>query len=235
MDDIRKKLYQKSQIMTNLLIRNGFLLFNYIKIRAGILFLVSIFLIVISKNNELDGISSILYGVQPDVERKTLPIMWLFFLMTPILIVGDSQEKLLRKDYPIVSRVSLATYFFSTIVLSLLIEIVFFTVMLLINRMLFQNMFFFIYICIFSFVFLITFQLISSIFLNNIMTIMLFFGLLIVDVYIPYSAIIDGTMLSRFDSNYLFKNYLILLLIFIVINLLTMIKIKKIDFVERRT
>lgn len=127
MDYFKKRLYQKNIVIVDLIIRNGYLLLNYIKIRGSILFLFALLFIIVFKNNELDGFSAILYGIEPTVERKIFPMMWLFFLIVPLLVTGDSQEKLLRKDFPIISRgVSLSNYLMTNIFLSLLLNSSFF-------------------------------------------------------------------------------------------------------------
>lgn len=230
----KKRLYQKNRINYDLIIRNGYLLLNYIKIRVSILFLFALLFILVFKNNDLDGFSALLYGIEPTVERKNFPMMWLFFLIVPLLVTGDSQEKLLRKDFPIISRgVSLTKYLRINIFLSFLLNLIFFLLVLVVNKFEIANFSFFLYVFLFSCAFLLAFQLVSSVFFTSTITLFLFLIPLIIDVYIPYSTIIDGTMLVRFDVNKVGLNIVGLFLILSVLFFLTMIRIKKIDFLER--
>lgn len=234
MDYFKKRLYQKNKVIVDLIIRNGYLLLNYIKIRGSILFLFTLLFIIVFKNSELDGFSAILYGVEPTVERKIFPIMWLFFLIVPLLVTGDSQEKLLRKDFPIISRgVSLNKYLMTNIFLSLLLNLSFFLLVLIVNKFEILTIYFFLYVFLFSCTFLLAFQLVSSVFFTSTVTLFIFLVPLIINVYTPYSTIIDGTMLVRFDVTKLGLNILGLLCILSVLLFLTMIRIKKIDFLER--
>lgn len=234
MDYFKKRLYQKNIVIVDLIIRNGYLLLNYIKIRGSILFLFALLFIIIFKNSELDGFSAILYGIEPAVERKIFPIMWLFFLIVPLLVTGDSQEKLLRKDFPIISRgVSLSNYLMTNIFLSLLLNSSFFLLVLVVNKFEIVTMSFVLYIFLCSCTFLLAFQLVSSVFFTSTVTLFIFLVPLIINVYMPYSTIIDGTMLVRFDVTKLGLNVLGLLCILSVLLFLTMIRIKKIDFLER--
>lgn len=234
MDYFKKRLYQKNIVIVDLIIRNGYLLLNYIKIRGSILFLFALLFIIVFKNNELDGFSAILYGIEPAVERKIFPIMWLFFLIVPLLVTGDSQEKLLRKDFPIISRgVSLSNYLITNIFLSLLLNSSFFLLVLVVNKFEIVTMSFVLYVFLFSCTFLLAFQLVSSVFFTSTVTLFIFLVPLIINVYMPYSTIIDGTMLVRFDVTKLGLNVLGLLCILSVLLFLTMIRIKKIDFLER--
>lgn len=234
MDYFKKRLYQKNKVIVDLIIRNGYLLLNYIKIRGSILFLFALLFIIVFKNNELDGFSAILYGIEPTVERKIFPIMWLFFLIVPLLVTGDSQEKLLRKDFPIISRgVSLSKYLMTNIFLSLLLNLSFFLLVLVVNKFEIRTMSFVLYVFLFSCTFLLAFQLVSSVFFTSTVTLFIFLVPLIINVYMPYSTIIDGTMLVRFDVTKLGLNVLGLLCILSVLLFLTMIRIKKIDFLER--
>lgn len=230
----KKRLYQKNRIGLDLIIRNGYLLLNYIKIRGSILFLFTLLFIIVFKNNELDGFSAILYGIEPTVERKIFPIMWLFFLIVPLLVTGDSQEKLLRKDFPIISRgVSLTKYLRTNLLLSFLLNSIFFLLVLVVNKFEILTIYFFLYVFLFSCTFLLAFQLVSSVFFTSTVTLFIFLVPLIINVYTPYSTIIDGTMLVRFDVTKLGLNILGLLFILSVLIFLTMIRIKKIDFLER--
>ncbi|MFS7401515.1 hypothetical protein [Carnobacterium maltaromaticum] len=234
MDYFKKRLYQKNIVIVDLIIRNGYLLLNYIKIRGSILFLFALLFIIVFKNSELDGFSAILYGIEPAVERKIFPIMWLFFLIVPLLVTGDSQEKLLRKDFPIISRgVSLSNYLMTNIFLSLLLNSSFFLLVLVVNKFEIVTMSFVLYVFLFSCTFLLAFQLVSSVFFTSTVTLFIFLVPLIINVYMPYSTIIDGTMLVRFDVTKLGLNVLGLLCILSVLFFLTMIRIKKIDFLER--
>ncbi len=234
MDYFKKRLYQKNIVIVDLIIRNGYLLLNYIKIRGSILFLFALLFIIVFKNNELDGFSAILYGIEPTVERKIFPMMWLFFLIVPLLVTGDSQEKLLRKDFPIISRgVSLSNYLMTNIFLSLLLNSSFFLLVLVVNKFEIVTMSFVLYVFLFSCTFLLAFQLVSSVFFTSTVTLFIFLVPLIINVYMPYSTIIDGTMLVRFDVTKLGLNVLGLLCILSVLFFLTMIRIKKIDFLER--
>lgn len=234
MDYFKKRLYQKNKVIVDLIIRNGYLLLNYIKIRGSILFLFALLFIIVFKNSELDGFSAILYGIEPAVERKIFPIMWLFFLIVPLLVTGDSQEKLLRKDFPIVSRgVSLSKYLMTNIFLSLLLNLSFYLLVLVVNKFEIVTMSFVLYVFHFSCTFLLAFQLVSSVFFTSTVTLFIFLVPLIINVYMPYSTIIDGTMLVRFDVTKLGLNVLGLLCILSVLLFLTMIRIKKIDFLER--
>ncbi|MEG1047400.1 hypothetical protein [Carnobacterium sp.] len=234
MDYFKKRLYQKNKVIVDLIIRNGYLLLNYIKIRGSILFLFALLFIIVFKNSELDGFSAILYGIEPAVERKIFPIMWLFFLIVPLLVTGDSQEKLLRKDFPIISRgVSLSNYLMTNIFLSLLLNSSFFLLVLVVNKFEIVTMSFVLYVFLFSCTFLLAFQLVSSVFFTSTVTLFIFLVPLIINVYMPYSTIIDGTMLVRFDGTKLGLNVLGLLCILSVLFFLTMIRIKKIDFLER--
>lgn len=234
MDYFKKRLYQKNIVIVDLIIRNGYLLLNYIKIRGSILFLFALLFIIVFKNNELDGFSAILYGIEPTVERKIFPMMWLFFLIVPLLVTGDSQEKLLRKDFPIISRgVSLSNYLMTNIFLSLLLNSSFFLLVLVVNKFEIVTMSFVLYVFLFSCTFLLAFQLVSSVFFTSTVTLFIFLVPLIINVYMPYSTIIDGTMLVRFDVTKLGLNVLGLLCILSVLLFLTMIRIKKIDFLER--
>lgn len=234
MDYFKKRLYQKNIVIVDLIIRNGYLLLKYIKIRGSILFLFALLFIIVFKNNELDGFSAILYGIEPTVERKIFPMMWLFFLIVPLLVTGDSQEKLLRKDFPIISRgVSLSNYLMTNIFLSLLLNSSFFLLVLVVNKFEIVTMSFVLYVFLFSCTFLLAFQLVSSVFFTSTVTLFIFLVPLIINVYMPYSTIIDGTMLVRFDVTKLGLNVLGLLCILSVLFFLTMIRIKKIDFLER--
>ncbi|PLS33033.1 hypothetical protein CYV26_13285 [Carnobacterium maltaromaticum] len=234
MDYFKKRLYQKNKVIVDLIIRNGYLLLNYIKIRGSILFLFALLFIIVLKNSELDGFSVILYGIEPAVERKMFPIMWLFFLIVPLLVTGDSQEKLLRKNFPIISRgVSLSKYVMTNIFLSLLLNLSFFLLVLVVNKFEIRTMSFVLYVFLFSCTFLLAFQLVSSVFFTSTVTLFIFLVPLIINVYMPYSTIIDGTMLVRFDVAKLGLNVLGLLCILSVLLFLTMIRIKKIDFLER--
>ncbi|MGX7418363.1 hypothetical protein ACWOFR_06115 [Carnobacterium gallinarum] len=233
MDTIREKLYQKSQIINKVLIRNGYLLFSYIKIRALVLFLLSVLLIIVAKNSQLDGLSSVLYGVESELERKSFPMMWLFILIVPILIIGNAQEILLKKDYPIISRSSLTTYFFTTIYLSFLLDLVFFIVLIVANQFNIKQPIFFSYVFLFTLVVLITFQIISSIIGDSFLMMLLFIILITVNIYFPYSSIIDGTMLIRFDSRMVFINSLGLIIILIIVSSWGLNHMKKIDFINR--
>ncbi|WP_413518233.1 hypothetical protein [Carnobacterium maltaromaticum] len=234
MDYFKKRLYQKNKVIVDLIIRNGYLLLNYIKIRGSILFLFALLFIIVFKNSELDGFSAILYGIEPAVQRKIFPIMWLFFLIVPLLVTGDSQEKLLRKDFPIISRgVTLSKYLMTNIFLSLLLNSSFYLLVLVVNKFEIRTMSFVLYVFLFSCTFLLAFQLVSSVFFTSTVTLFIFLVPLIINVYKPYSTIIDGTMLVRFDVTKLGLNVLGLLCILSVLLFLTMIRIKKIDFLER--
>jgi hypothetical protein len=102
-----------------LIIRNVILYWQMIYRRLTLIMIVSIFLLMIRR---IQGISLVttFMGVQQQNGTLDIPMIWLFLIMSPTLIIGDSIQKLVKRDYLLVSFIPLLTYLSSLIVLILM-------------------------------------------------------------------------------------------------------------------
>lgn len=93
-----------------LLRRNAILYWQYTRIRAASILLSTLIILSFLAYFRGSDFKTNLYGVVQRGGIFDLPIVWLFLVLSPIMIVGDSINLLLRKNYPLVSYVPLRAY-----------------------------------------------------------------------------------------------------------------------------
>lgn len=232
MDFDPKKFYIYCSWLNKFTVRNAILLFHYTKLRLlWVLFLV-LGLILLFKRSNIDGLSSILYGLQYNDPYKNFPLSWFLFILGPILVVGDASSIILRQDF----KANTSTPYLMHIIinsLTLWIALIFsYIINLFVNNMVIYNRLFLIYLTIFHIWLLLMFQLLSTFVIQPYIAIIFISALLIIDTYIPIIPIINQTMLSRFNSNDIYFNLGLLFIILFLTIIIVKAKIKNIDFIK---
>lgn len=91
--------------------RNSYLFFENIRYRLILILLVQCIIIKsLSVANNSWGLLSLLNGVNDLSHFSNFPFLWLFFIFSIFLVIGDSFSELVKKHYPLVSSIPLGLY-----------------------------------------------------------------------------------------------------------------------------
>ncbi|MFT8725142.1 hypothetical protein [Liquorilactobacillus nagelii] len=208
--------------------RNSYLFFGNIKYRLIFVLLIQLILIESFLSSGSDwSFMTLLRGVTELSQISSFPFVWLFFIFSPFLIIGDSFQELVKKHYPLVSSVPLKIYLFIGFFLVSSIACTLPFLWLLLTLYKGVNLSYFFYLVI-TFIILTLFFSICTLFFENTLVQLMFFSLFILSVTKKGIPVLDRLMTCRFNSFNLLD--LLSLLVIAVVAVLLLKQLSRIDF-----
>lgn len=219
------------KLFSILVFRNIYLTIYYSKWRTVLIFIMLTMMIILCKRDQVSGMTSLLYGASLDTEGESFPLFWFIFVISPALAIGNSQMLLWKSDFKILHNIGYKNYLFSNLLMLGIYNSLFYFLIVIINGFGISHLAFYSYLFIFSFTYLVLLSTASFLLDDFILPLIGSLAVIILDVYTSHISIIDATMLSRFNPNHNSINIVILLTIILSCIVISLIKIKDIDFI----
>ncbi|MGM0126291.1 hypothetical protein IGI37_003720 [Enterococcus sp. AZ194] len=230
MANLGKTILQVKVIVIPLIIRNLYLTMKRIRWRLLFISLLVVGLVVVSSKNA-DGITGVLYGVPERGNNYPFPYFWYFYLISPVLLIGDSQIELIKKDIRIVTRVPYELYLLSTFFILFIAALFVGLLAVIADGFVVENPKFLFYVILFSFVSMAFIQAGTFVVGNYYVSSLCLFFLLILSIYSTKIDFINATMMARIDSLNRISNWVVLLILLLGSYSLCKIKIQTFDFI----
>jgi len=211
-----------SHFLSLILKRNTTLMWENIRIRFFLIIIMDCLIILRSGSLEIA-----LQGATITMSTPILPINWFFLVMSPFMVIGDYIEKAIKRDYPMVSTISVEMYLL--IVAIQVIGVTSFMTMLW-GLISFKNinLLFLCYVYLALNILTLVYGVISTL-LGSVIGQLIFISMLLLatgDTYIP---VLSSLMKIHFSGNGVYLDIATLILLVIVV-LWSPYLLEKIDF-----
>lgn len=209
-----------------LLKRNSVLYWHSIYVRLFLLLGTTIVVLIVDHLRKL-SFAVVFYGIVQQPGSFEIPIVWLFLILSPLLVVGDSINSLVKENYPLVSYVPLQIYL-GTIFVVVIITTSFIWLTWFIILAGWQYFLFSLNVLIIICVTTLIYSLLQ-IFISPIITVFIFLGILVATIAINHFPIFSQLMYGRYGTEVWLQTSISLIILIVIILFLSK-RIYKLDF-----